>query len=48
MKAPLVIVTASLTAAIILTASLLIATSTHGASATGGARDVLHVAPKAK
>jgi hypothetical protein len=34
MKAPLVIVAASLTVAIILTASLVIATGTHGASAT--------------
>jgi hypothetical protein len=34
MKAPLVIVAASLTVAIILTASLLIATGTRGASAT--------------
>jgi hypothetical protein len=48
MKAPLVIVAASLTAAIILTASFLIATSTRGASATDGAGHFLHVAPKAK
>ncbi len=46
MKAPLVIVAASLTAAIILTASLLIAT--RGASATYDAGHLLRVAPEAK
>ena len=45
MKAPLVIVAASLTAAIILTASLLIATGTHGASATSEPGHILRVSP---
>lgn len=48
MKAPLVIVAASLTAAIILTASLLIATGTRGASATYDAGHLLRGAPEAK
>ncbi|MGN6286914.1 MAG: hypothetical protein ACTHM2_17340 [Afipia sp.] len=48
MKAPLVIVAASLTAAIILTASLLIATTTHGASASFDAGRVPRVTPAAK
>lgn len=48
MKAPLVIVAASLTAAIILTASLLIATTTHGASATYDADHRLLTTPSAK
>ncbi len=48
MKAPLVIVAASLTAAIILTASLLIATTTHGASASYDAGRVPRAPPAAK
>lgn len=48
MKAPLVIVAASLTVAIIVTASLVIATGTHGASATYEPGRAQHALPGAR